>query len=96
MIRDNCLVNISVADRFMKEAVYHIQVGNSVRSIVSMIIQLAIAMKAKKDLDAFQNDDHQSTVADRVAVLTVASARNIDSGVFRCSVRLPGGYTAQL
>ena len=47
MIRDNYLVNISVADRFMKEAVYHIQVGNSVRSIVSMIIQLAIAMKAK-------------------------------------------------
>ena len=44
----------------------------------------------------FQNDDHQSTVADRVAVLTVASARNIDSGVFRCSVRLPGAYTAKL
>ena len=40
MIRDNCLVNISVADRFMKEAVYHIQVGYNIRSIVSMIIQL--------------------------------------------------------
>ena len=47
MIRDNCLVNISVADRFMKEAVYHIQVGYNVRSIVNMIIQLVIAMKAK-------------------------------------------------
>ena len=48
MIRDNCLVNISVADRFMKEAVYHIQVGYNVRSIVSMIFQLVIAMKQNR------------------------------------------------
>ena len=54
MIRDNCLVNISVADRFMKEAVYHIQVGYNVRSIVSMIIQLVIAMNAKYDLYDFK------------------------------------------
>ena len=40
MIRDNCLVNISVADRFMKEAVYHTQVDYNVRTIVSMIIRL--------------------------------------------------------
>jgi hypothetical protein len=55
-LRDGKLVNISVADRFMKEAVYHVQSGTM----------------------------------DRVAVLTVASARASDSGRLRCVVRDEG------
>ena len=36
--RENSLVNISMADRFMKEAVYHIQVVTNILIFIIMII----------------------------------------------------------
>ena len=97
-------MNISMADRFMKEAVYHIQVTNILIFIIfiimflmEIIIMEVIIMAIIISISIiififilfiiimfiFNRVNYQSASADRVAVLSVASARSIDLGVFR-------------